>query len=153
MIGYVLFGIIALSVLSYLLGRRRAVAAVAGRANELHSRPTYHGAFVAAWVGIPSILLVLIWLLLQGPVIDKLLLWSLPPGTTDGLDNGQISLLLSEIQVGRRRQSSSASRASWFRRRPSATSAGRRSPVTRWSSPPSASPLLGLFIASRPHQP
>ena len=98
MIGYVLFGIIALSVLSYLLGRRRAVAAVAGRANELHSRPTYHGAFVAAWVGIPSILLVLIWVLLQGPVIDKLLLWSLPPGTTDGLDNGQISLLLSEIR-------------------------------------------------------
>lgn len=98
MIGYVLFGIIALSVLSYLLGRRRAVAAVAGRANELHSRPTYHGAFVAAWVGIPSILLVLIWVLSQGPVIDKLLLWSLPPGTTEGLDNGQISLLLSEIR-------------------------------------------------------
>ena len=98
MIGYVLFGIIALSVFSYLLGRRRAVAAVAGRENELHSRPAYHGAFVAAWVGIPALLLVLIWLTLQGPVIDQLLLASLPPGTTDGMDTGQIGLMLSEIK-------------------------------------------------------
>jgi phosphate transport system permease protein len=98
MIGYLLLGIIALSVVSYVMGRRRAVASVEGRQHELHSRPTYHGAFVAAWVGIPSILLVLLWLLFQGPVINTLLLWSLPPGTTDGLDHGQINLLLSEIR-------------------------------------------------------
>jgi phosphate transport system permease protein len=98
MIGYVLLGIIALSVVSYVLGRRRAAASVEGQLHELHSRPTYHGAFVAAWVGIPSILLVLLWLLFQGPVINSLLLWSLPPGTTDGLDHGQINLLLSEIR-------------------------------------------------------
>ena len=98
MIGYVLLGIIALSTLGYVFARRRAVATVGGREHELHSRPAYHGAFVAAWVGIPSILLVLIWLLLQGPVINTLLLWSLPPGTTDGLEQGQIDLLLSEIR-------------------------------------------------------
>ncbi len=98
MIGYLLLGIIALSVVSYVIGRRRAVASVEGRQHELHSRPSYHGAFVAAWVGIPSILLVLLWLLFQGTVINTLLLWSLPPGTTDGLDQGQINLLLSEIR-------------------------------------------------------
>jgi phosphate transport system permease protein len=98
MIGYVLLGIIALSLFSYLLGRRRAMASVGGRQQELHSRPSYHGAFVAAWVGIPSILLVLVWLVLQGPVIDRMLLWSLPPGATDGLTNGQIDLMLSEIR-------------------------------------------------------
>ena len=78
MIGYVLLGIVALSLFGYLLGRRGAIAAVEGRQQELHSRPSYHGAFVAAWIGIPSLLLVLIWLLLQGVVIDRLLLWSLP---------------------------------------------------------------------------
>ena len=98
MIGYLLLAIIALSVFSYLLGRRRAMEAVGGREQDLHSRPTYHGAFVAAWVGIPSMLLVLLWLLFQGPVINTLLLWSLPPGTTDGLDSGRIDLLLSEIR-------------------------------------------------------
>jgi phosphate transport system permease protein len=98
MIGYVLLAIAALSVISYLLARRRALASVEGRQTELHSRPTYHGAFVAAWVGIPAFLLVLLWIALQGPVIDQLLLASLPVGTTDGMDAGQIGLLLSEIK-------------------------------------------------------
>jgi phosphate transport system permease protein len=98
MTGYVLLGIVALSLFGYLLGRRGAIAAVEGRQQELHSRPSYHGAFVAAWIGIPSLLLVLIWLLLQGVVIERLLLWSLPAGTTDGLDRGQIDLMLSQIR-------------------------------------------------------
>jgi phosphate transport system permease protein len=98
MIGYILLAIIALSVVSYFIGRRRAVASVEGRLSELHSRPNYHGMFVAAWVGIPASLLVLVWVALQGPVIDQLLLASLPAGTTDGMDKGQIGLLLSEIK-------------------------------------------------------
>jgi len=98
MIGYILLLLVVLAAVSYFFGRKRAVAAVEGREYLLHSRPNYHGAFVAAWVGIPSVLLVLVWLLLQGPVIDNLLLWSLPPGTTDGMSQGQTSLLLSEIK-------------------------------------------------------
>ncbi|ODS00455.1 phosphate ABC transporter permease [Methyloceanibacter superfactus] len=98
MLGYVLLLITVLAVASYFFGRKRAAAVVGGRQQELHSRPSYHGAYVAAWVGLPSAFLVLIWLLLQGPVIDNLLLWSLPPGTVDGLTSGQISLLLSEIK-------------------------------------------------------
>ncbi|MGH6864997.1 MAG: phosphate ABC transporter permease family protein, partial [Methyloceanibacter sp.] len=47
MIGYLLLAIIMLSALSYLLARRWAVASVSGREQDLHSRPTYHGAFVA----------------------------------------------------------------------------------------------------------
>ena len=98
MIGYILLVLLALSVAGYFYGRNRAWAVVQGRERELHSRPNYHGAYVAAYVGIPSILLVLIWLFLQGIVIDQLLLASLPPGTLDGLDKGQISLLLSQIK-------------------------------------------------------
>src|SRR5688572_5087980 len=98
MIGYILLAVVILSLAGYYLGRQRSLASVQGRQQNLHSRPNYHGAFVAAWVGIPSILLVLIWLVLQGPVIDHLLLWSLPAGTTDGLDKGQVDLLLSEIK-------------------------------------------------------
>jgi phosphate transport system permease protein len=98
MIGYILLALVILSLGGYYLGRRRALASVQGRQQNLHSRPSYHGAYVAAWIGIPSILIVLIWLLLQGPVIDQLLLWSMPAGTTDGMDKGQINLLLSEIK-------------------------------------------------------
>ena len=98
MFGYILLVLLALTLVSYFYGRRRAIVSVQGRQQELHSRPNYHGAFVAAWVGIPSILVVLVWLFLQGLAIDKLLLWSLPIGTTDGLDKGQINLLLSQIK-------------------------------------------------------
>lgn len=98
MLGYIILVLIALAVISYFYARHRAVATVQGREYVLHSRPSYHGAFVAAWVGIPSIILVLVWLLLQGTVIDNLLLASLPRGTTDGMSSGQINLLLSEIK-------------------------------------------------------
>src|SRR4030067_1615132 len=100
MVGYLVLAIVALSVASDLLGRRRALASVEGRQQELHSRPNYHGTYVAAWVGLPSLLLVLIWLALQGPVIDRLLEGSLPGSVTQGLDHDQIGLLLSEIKSG-----------------------------------------------------
>ena len=98
MVGYILLVLLALSAAGYFYGRNRAIASVQGHQRQLHSRPNYHGAFIAAWIGIPSILLVLIWLALQGPVIDTLLLWSLPPSVTEGLDKGQTGLLLSEIR-------------------------------------------------------
>ncbi|HEX9753244.1 MAG TPA: phosphate ABC transporter permease subunit PstC [Methyloceanibacter sp.] len=98
MIGYLVLAIIALSLVSYFLGRRRSLAMVGGRQQELHSRPNYHGAYIAAWVGIPSFLLVLIWIALQGQVIDRLLEGSLPGSLTQGLDQDQIGLLLSEIK-------------------------------------------------------
>ncbi|MEX1059504.1 MAG: phosphate ABC transporter permease family protein, partial [Methyloceanibacter sp.] len=98
MIGYLVLAIVALSLVSYFLGRRRALASVEGRQQELHSRPNYHGTYVAAWVGIPSLLLILVWLALQGQVIDRLLEASLPLSATQGLDQDQINLLLSEIK-------------------------------------------------------
>ena len=87
-----------MALASYLVGRRASVAAAAGHQNELHSRPTYHGAFVAAWTGIPSFLLVLLWLLFQGPAVDTLLMQSLPAGTVEGLGTGERALLLSQIK-------------------------------------------------------
>ena len=98
MIGYIFLAILVLIVTGFYFGRRRSIAVVGGRQKELHSRPDYHGAYVAAWVGIPSLLLVLTWLALQGPVINLLLERSLPSETVAGLNSDQIKLLLSEIR-------------------------------------------------------
>src|SRR3972149_7185397 len=100
MVASLVLAICAMSLASYLLGRRRALASVEGRQQELHSRPNYHGTYVAAWVGLPSLLLVLIWLALQGQVIDRLLEGSLPGSVTQGLDHDQIGFFVSEIQSG-----------------------------------------------------
>ena len=98
MVGYIFLAILVLIVTGFYFGRRRSIAAVGSRQKELHSRPDYHGAYVAAWVGIPSLLLVLTWLALQGPVINLLLERSLPSETVAGLNSDQIKLLLSEIR-------------------------------------------------------
>jgi len=99
MIGYIVLVLVALCVAGYFLGRNRALASVQGRAHDLHSRPNYHGAYVAAWIGIPSFLLVLIWIALQGPIVDRLLEASLPDSATQGLDHDQIGLLVSQIKA------------------------------------------------------
>ena len=98
MLAYMFAILLALSVIGFMIGRSRSVRAVGGSLRELHSRPSYHGAFVAAWVGIPSFLAMLIWLALQGPVIDVLLVNSLPVAKTKGLEPAQIDLLVSEIK-------------------------------------------------------
>ena len=98
MFSTLLLTLIGLSILAFLIGRWRALATADGSPGNLHSRPGYYGGFVAAWVGIPSILFTLIWLFLQGPVIDNLILASLPQDRVEGLSEGQIDLLLSEIR-------------------------------------------------------
>jgi phosphate transport system permease protein len=95
---YLFIAIIALVAASYFAGRSRALGTVGGNIRDLHSRPTYHGAFVAAWVGIPALLLILVWLTMQGPVIDQLLLRSLPAEVSQQLPPDKIDLLVSEIK-------------------------------------------------------
>jgi len=95
----VLFLILLLLVLAgFVVGRSRAVRIGASSQTSMHSLAGYHGWFVAAWVGLPSLLLVLLWLLFQGSVIDWLLVASLPADRVEGLDHGQLALLISEVK-------------------------------------------------------
>jgi phosphate transport system permease protein len=94
--GYALLIVIGMSLLAFFVGRRQAYAIAAGGA--LHSRPVYHGAFVAIWVGLPALILLLLWVALQGTVIDRLLIGTLPSEMTENASPAQISLYLSEIK-------------------------------------------------------
>ena len=87
-----------LAVASYAVGRTQALHSVGGSVSELHSRPSYHGAYVAIWAGLPCLLLVLAWLILQESVIDALLIRSMSEEKIRALDSAQIDLLLSEIK-------------------------------------------------------
>lgn len=99
MAGYALLLIVAMTIVAYFIGRRKGSAILAGAYGaQMHSLPGYHGAFVAAWVGIPAFILVLFWLFLQGPIIDQLLVASLPDSLTEGATASQIQLFVSEIK-------------------------------------------------------
>jgi phosphate transport system permease protein len=97
MTGYLFLGIALFALAAWYMGRRKALA-LAATAGSLQSRPVYHGAFVAVWVGIPALILVLFWFLFQDAVIDRLIIASLPPDLTDNAAPARISLLLSEIR-------------------------------------------------------
>jgi phosphate transport system permease protein len=98
MTGYLFLAIILFSLTAFFVGRQSGNRFVAAHGREVHSRPVYHGAFAAIWVGLPVFILVLVWLLFQDSVIDQLLIASLPPSLTEGASASQISLYLSEIK-------------------------------------------------------
>jgi phosphate transport system permease protein len=95
-LGYLLLTILALTAVAFLVGDRAGRRFATGGA-AAHSLPSYHGAFVAIWVGMPALMLVLLWLLFQGSVIDGLLIRSLPGELTATASPAQINLYISEI--------------------------------------------------------
>jgi phosphate transport system permease protein len=97
MVGYLFILLVVLSVSGFVAGRMKAAAArSAGGASGFHSRPVYHGANVAVYTGVPALVLVLVWLLFQGSVINHVLLAGMPDAASVPLS--ERDLLLSEIQ-------------------------------------------------------
>ena len=102
MTGPLFLAIFLLSTSAFVYGRHRAVdfaRRTPGGLGAMHSRPIYHGAFVASLVAVPAILLVLVWLLFQQTVIENLLYASLPDSVTAGLSSGERNLLIGQIQA------------------------------------------------------
>ncbi len=89
-----------LSGLGWLIGltRIRGAAQHASTGARPHSLMGYYATYVALWTGLPSFLFLLAWVFLQGPVIEQLLIASLPAASAGDLTPSQISLLISEIR-------------------------------------------------------
>jgi len=89
--------LLALTAIGYSLGRQRAVATVGGRRRELHSLPSYHGMHVALWCALPSLVLVLLWLVLEPHILRALIISSLPPDLAAKPAN-ELGLILNDIE-------------------------------------------------------
>lgn len=76
----------------------RAAQAIRADGVRLHSLESFHGLFSLLMVIVPVLTLVLIWLAVEGAVIDALLMASLPAGVLDGLGSGAIQLIGAEIR-------------------------------------------------------
>ncbi|WP_058556757.1 phosphate ABC transporter permease subunit PstC [Thiohalocapsa sp. ML1] len=94
------FIVLAAMALAYYIGRQRAIGVVGGvsQINRLHSLPSYYGYYAALLVGLPAMLLLLLWVGLQGQILTALTLAELPPEVTADLSEGQLSLLTSDIR-------------------------------------------------------
>jgi phosphate transport system permease protein len=89
--------LLGLSVLGYIWNRQ-AAAALARRGERLHSLEGFHGAYAFLTAFVPVTILLLVWLLAQGPVIDWLVMRSLPEAALTGADEGARQLILAEIK-------------------------------------------------------
>lgn len=96
-----MYGSLALAALllacaAFFLGRAAAARFIPA---ELHSRPAYHGAFLALAVALPGLAVVVAWGILQPEVIDRMLLAGVPSDTLSGLGPGGRDLVLAQIHV------------------------------------------------------
>lgn len=89
--------LIGLTVVGYYLGRSRAVTVATRGAQNLNSLPSYYGFYVAAWCGIPAILILAMWLMLEPQIIRALLVATLPDVAGTWSDS-TMALMLNDIR-------------------------------------------------------
>jgi phosphate transport system permease protein len=80
---------------AYLLGRNRA-RSIASQGVKMHSLPTHYGALMSLWTGLPALLLLLIWSLVEPGIVDSLLVSQLPIAIQEGSAT-DIQLALSTV--------------------------------------------------------
>ena len=91
--------LIFMSVAAFYFGRQRSLATVGGpgHGTALHSLPGYYGYYVAIWCALPSMLLLLVWLVVEPRLVTALVVDSLPESYR-ALSAGQLNLLVNNIQ-------------------------------------------------------
>ena len=92
-----LIAILALAVIGLYFGRRRALSAAGSNLGKLHSMPGYHGWYVALWCGIPSGIVLVVWLIIEAPILEALLLSTLGPVVAEQSE-AMIGLLLNDVR-------------------------------------------------------
>lgn len=73
MILYIILAISIASIFIFMLGRGRAVKAAGSHISSLHSKPAYHGGFLAVLTLFPALLVTLFWGVISGRVAEYFL--------------------------------------------------------------------------------
>ena len=81
----------------HILGRQRASHAVSGNLRNLHSLPNFYGLYVALWAGIPAVIALCLWLILQPVILDQLLVSSLSE-QYKSFPEDKLGLLLNDVK-------------------------------------------------------
>jgi phosphate transport system permease protein len=91
--------ILLLAAFGYALGRRRALALGGSGASavRLHSRPQYHGAFVAVSAALPALIVIALWAIFEAAVLRGLIADRLAPELTS-IPPEQMQVLLGDIR-------------------------------------------------------
>ncbi len=89
--------LLVLSAVGYWLGRARALLAASVGTERLNSLPGYYGYYVAIWCGLPALLLVAVWLVIEPQVIHAIVVNGLPESARN-LDPARLGMLLNDVR-------------------------------------------------------
>ncbi len=94
-----IFVVIAiLALIAFAAMRQRSIALVSGATNELHSLPRYHGYFAALMVVLPSLLILMLWLIGGKYFVENMILSGLP-GDMRSANAERLDLLIDRIRL------------------------------------------------------
>ena len=90
--------LIALSIVSFLLGRKRSysVAAGEGGMHLLHSLPKHYGYMAALWAGLPALLLLVLWMGFEARIVHGFVVSGLP-ADVQTLHSSELGLYYNQI--------------------------------------------------------
>lgn len=91
------FLVLILTAIAYYLGHNRSISRVNGGGYKLHSLPVYYGSYMALWVLLPSLAIMLLWLSLDNMVLTRLLVAKLPPDIAD-LPQDKLGLFINDVR-------------------------------------------------------
>ncbi len=95
---YILGVLVVAAVAAFIIGRSRALSIAGDNISALHSRPTYHGGFLAICATIPAILLSLFWPVLSGRYIESSILNRFSE-TLSGMGAAQVQAFMRDVRT------------------------------------------------------
>ena len=88
--------VLAIAAIGYVLGRSRALQSANGDARDLHSLPSYYGAYVGMWAVVPASAVLIIWLLAQPYFVNGQVLGTLPDSIV--AEGSSVGLVMSDVR-------------------------------------------------------
>ncbi len=94
----ILILLIGFGTVAFYLGRGRslAIARPLGGIRKLHSLPSYYGMHVALWCALPSLAILGLWMIFDGPIINSLVIGSVAADIIP-IDTASYNLLLNKV--------------------------------------------------------
>lgn len=87
-----------LMAMAFILGRQRSIAVAGGRQGirDLNSLPGYYGTLSALWCGIPSIFILVLWVIFDDYIIKQIIIQELPTSAQQ-MSESELGLLLNTV--------------------------------------------------------
>ncbi len=96
-ISVLIVSLIAAAGAAFLIGFWRAKSLAHGKESVLHSRPGYHGGYLALWTALPALVVLLVWSAIEPLFLLDKVESTLPPSIQAG-SAAQIGLTMGVVQ-------------------------------------------------------